>query len=761
MAEVSRSHSGLRRTLEILDRPPEPRWPARLLHHGARVLLLLATAVAVYLFFPAARLPDAAVLERGVVASEDVIAAVTFPVIKSESELARERADAASGIPVVLHQRPTAADTVLRGLQSFFASVDSLVTSSTEPEERRESVRHFLEQSRITPTPASIDLLLDPSRRLVLYGALESAIRELYPVGVLPATLADETFSSARIGTDADGERLVHRDSLLFPDRFFALAAERLPRGVGADATELQRLLLIRFFRPSLQYDQDQTAAARERAAAAVDPVKAVVLKGEKIVGAHEQVGEGEEERLRAYQAALPDQAFSAGLNSPARAVGAILFNVLVLSILGALFWLFRTPLYHDIRGVTLFALLIVAVTGAASLIARYELPPELIPVTFAALIVAVLWDGRLGLILALVLALLIGAQAPFLGLSAPFAIALGGAAAAFSVRIAQRRSKRWLFILLISAAYAAAALALGLLQSRTGVEVRWSILWGVINAVVASLLAIGFLPLLESFTRITTDETLLELSDLNRNALLKRLAFEASGTHHHTINVANLAEAACHAVGGNGLLTRVGAYYHDIGKLVKPQFFIENQPKGRNPHDKLKPGTSASIIRSHVTEGLKLAEQHRLPSAVRDFIAEHHGTQQISFFYQRARELDPEGQINPAEFAYPGPKPQSKETAILMLSDSVESAARVLTDPNPGRIRDLVERITAGKLTTGQLTESPLTLRDIEAIKEQLVKVLTGMYHHRIDYPTSATIPPDPMSPQETAAVDVAAAGG
>jgi putative nucleotidyltransferase with HDIG domain len=292
----------------------------------------------------------------------------------------------------------------------------------------------------------------------------------------------------------------------------------------------------------------------------------------------------------------------------------------------------------------------------------------------------------------------------------------------------------------------------MGMLRSRALDQVGISIGWGIASAIVASLLAIGFLPVLESFTGVTTDQTLLELSDLNRT-LLKRLSLEAPGTYAHTVNVANLAEAASHAIGANGLLTRVGAYYHDIGKLVKPQYFIENQPRGRNPHDKLKPAMSSSIIRNHVLEGLKLAEAAKLPEVVRRFIPEHHGTQQISFFYNRAREADPDGQLNPGDFSYSGPKPQMKESAILMLSDAVESAARALPDPTPARIRELVERLVTQKITEGQLDQSPLTLREIDIIKDSLASVLTGMYHHRIDYP-----PAPPAHPAEPVVEPVAA---
>ena len=262
-------------------------------------------------------------------------------------------------------------------------------------------------------------------------------------------------------------------------------------------------------------------------------------------------------------------------------------------------------------------------------------------------------------------------------------------------------------------------------------------VLWGAANGVSSALIAMGFLPLFEAATKITTDQTLLELADLNR-PLLKRLSLEAPGTYAHSISVANLAEAAARAVDANALLVRVGAYYHDVGKIATPQYFVENQARGRNPHELIDPRKSAALVRAHVLEGIRFAEQAKLPQVIRAFIPEHHGTQTIGFFYDQARQANPEADLDPADFAYPGPKPQSKETAILMLADSVESAAKVLQEPTLERIRALVDRIVDSKISHHQLDEAPLTLHDIARIKEQFTAVLNGMYHHRIDYPTA-----------------------
>ncbi|HYJ80011.1 MAG TPA: HDIG domain-containing protein, partial [Longimicrobiaceae bacterium] len=422
------------------------------------------------------------------------------------------------------------------------------------------------------------------------------------------------------------------------------------------------------------------------------------------------------------------------------RAIGSVLYNLLLLGIVGFLMRLSREHLYDDDRAVAFLGLLTVAVCALAAVIARMQLPAELIPLPFAALVVAVLWGGRLALAMALVLALVLGGQAPFLGVAVPFTAAVGGAAAAFGVRVAQRRLQTWIVVGIIAAAYAATAATMGLLRGWGLEEVGGSALWGAVNATGSSLLAVGFLPVAEWFTRVTTNQTLQELAD-PKHPLLRRLALEAPGTYAHTISVANLAEAVCNAIGANALLARVGVYYHDIGKVVKPQYFVENQPKGRNPHSKLKPSMSAAIVRGHVADGLRLAEEHRLPDAVKAFITQHHGTQPISFFLDEARSSDPQARINPADYAYGGPRPQTRETAVVMLADSVESAARVLRDPSPARIRELVDRIVGAKIAAGQLDECPLTLREIQVAKEVLARSLSGMYHHRLDYPT----PPAP----------------
>jgi len=250
----------------------------------------------------------------------------------------------------------------------------------------------------------------------------------------------------------------------------------------------------------------------------------------------------------------------------------------------------------------------------------------------------------------------------------------------------------------------------------------------------------------------VTTDITLLELSDLN-HPLLKRLSVKAPGSFHHSILVANLAEAGAEAIRANSLLTRVGCYFHDIGKMLKPEYFVENQMGGINKHDNLSPHMSALILSNHVKEGMKLADKHKIPKAVKQFIPEHHGTSLMSYFYHKLLESSDEKEVNESSFRYPGPKPHSKETAIAMLADTVEAASRTLNNPTPQRIRNQVDTLVEKKIGEGQLDECDLTLNQIKQIKEAFVPILTGIHHGRIEYPGSDADKDKKAAKEKTAA--------
>jgi putative nucleotidyltransferase with HDIG domain len=698
------------------------------------VLITLLVAAITYLVFPASPVVDSPILEVGSVAPDNVIAPFGYSVLKSPEELAKEQNEIARSVEPIFTFDSAALDSS-RALLDQFDQELRRVASGPEPQ-RITAVQQLGARLGVQLTPAEAQYLAAPGRGELVVDAVRRAYDRWLSTGIAAGgaldgiqgavTLKQDTaVKSLNADSIATFASLLVRARLLNPD-------PQSPAGDGAF-----RKLLTAFFRPTIVYDRVATERARQDLRRSVPDVKYTLQLGEKIVGAHEVVGREEREKMRALQDELEKRGDSR--RNASRIVGAVLFNTLVLAIFGLTLLLFRPQLYASLRAVLLFTIVFLIVIVTSSLIAHLpqRVHPELIPVAFAAVVASMLFDPRIGMIAAMILAVLIGGQNEFRGTNALFLNLIGGTAAAFTVRIVRRRNQTHVAILAIAGAYFVAAVAIGLTLDLPMADIGWSALWGAANAIASVSIAIMLIPGAEQFAGVDTDLTLLEWSDLNR-PLLRRLSLEAPGTYAHTIAIANLAESASNAIGANGLLARVGALYHDIGKLKKPQYFAENQAKGRNPHDKLKPTTSAAIIRNHVLEGLELAEEHRLPRGVMQFIREHHGTGPITYFLEKAKERDGVP-ANTAEFAYPGPSPRSMETAIVMLADGVEAAVRVLHDPTPQKIREVVDRIVRQRIDQGQLREAPITLAQLETVKDQFTRVLAGMYHSRIDYPAAS----------------------
>src|SRR5690625_1962285 len=256
----------------------------------------------------------------------------------------------------------------------------------------------------------------------------------------------------------------------------------------------------------------------------------------------------------------------------------------------------------------------------------------------------------------------------------------------------------------------------------------------GIVAAILSTVLTFGLLPFFETGLGILSENRLLALANPNQ-PLLKKLSTEAPGTYHHSVMVANLSETTCEAIGANGLLARVGSYYHDIGKTIKPHYFIENQVAIRNPHDFLEPEISAKIIIDHVIEGVKLLKEHNLPKEIIDIAEQHHGTSLVEYFYYKAKENNED--VSEEDFRYPGPKPLTKEAGIISICDSVEAAVRSLREPSPEKIEEIVEAIIKNRLTDGQFDDTPLTMNELHVIRETICEILKGIFHSRIQYPT------------------------
>jgi putative nucleotidyltransferase with HDIG domain len=523
---------------------------------------------------------------------------------------------------------------------------------------------------------------------------------------------------------------------MTFPQYLTRAKANQPDKGTPA-AEPLYIKLAGRFFRPTLVPNGAETERRRDELRRSVNPSKYTVRAGDVIVAAHEVVTSEAHERLGALHQELLRRG-AATSRSLSGLIGVVLRDSLIIGLFWVLMLFYRRETYTNPRQVAFVGVLFaLAILGAAAVARSAPQHPELIPLPFVAIMLTVLFNGRVSMIAALILSALIGSQPVFHDVPAGFLMLVGGVSAALSVKGLRNRSHLYIAVLVVAAGFFVGTVALGLALAWPLSAIGWRVLWGVTNGFVSAALTILLLPLAERATQVTTDLTLLELSDPSR-PLLRRLSLEAPGTYAHSIAMANLVEAACNRVGANGLLGRVGCYYHDIGKLSNPPFFVENQGRSGNPHDRLKAIQSAHIIRAHVTEGLTLARDAGLPEAVLAFIPEHHGTTEITYFLDRAKK-EGEPEIVTAEFTYPGPKPRSIETAVAMLADSVEAALRVIDDLTPAKIEQAIEKIARGKINAGQLDDAPITLQQITEAKQEFVRVLSSMYHSRIDYPEAS----------------------
>ncbi|MDN5347492.1 MAG: cyclic-di-AMP phosphodiesterase PgpH [Clostridia bacterium] len=498
----------------------------------------------------------------------------------------------------------------------------------------------------------------------------------------------------------------------------------------------LRALFRIIELRPNLVYDVAATIENREKARNSVSPIQVTIRQDEKIVGDGEIVTAEDIEALQKL-----------GLLRQGSSWNGLMGLTLFLLLLGGLLWgylrFFKPKIYNNSRLSLLLGLLIVITLIFARGVTAINLggQPEisslvgyLVPVAAGSMLVAILVDVQLAVFVTVILGLLTGVMT---GYRFQFAVSgiISGLVGIYAITHLNQRSDLARSSLYLMLANLLSIISLSLLFNNSLTQVSIGALLGIGNGLLSAVLAIGFLPFLESSFGITTAVKLLELSNPN-HPLLKRLLLEAPGTYHHSILVGNLAEAAADAVGADSLLARVGAYYHDIGKLRRPYFFIENQLTSDNPHDKLSPSLSALIISYHVKDGLELAKEYRLPQVIIDIIAQHHGTTLISFFYHKAKESSLANNIVESDFRYESPKPQTKEAAIVMLADSVEAGVRSLPKTSPGRMEGFVRKIIKEKLDDGQLDASDLTLRELAAIAEAFMRVLGGIFHARVEYP-------------------------
>ncbi len=491
---------------------------------------------------------------------------------------------------------------------------------------------------------------------------------------------------------------------------------------------DILNLLITSQIKPNFFYDKEKTDEKIQEAQKNVP--KIVIKKNQTIVKEGEPVTESQIELLNEL-----------GLLKNS-ATGDSLYVYFVLGIFVAViltieyFYIYKY--YRKIFDNTNNLILISIINIISLVLARSTalISPYLVPMIFGPIMLTLLLNYKISLVVSLLNCVLISGVISFkpeVMILAFVSSVLGST----SLRKMQQRNDILLSTAYIALMCAVLTFSTGTLLSNDMMEVLESTAMGGVGILLSGILAIGFLPVFETTFDIVTTVKLLELSNPN-SPLLKKLLMEAPGTYHHSVLVSNLAELAAEEIGGNSVLARIGSFYHDIGKTKRPYFFKENQIGKDNPHDKITPNLSTLIITSHVKDGLEMAKEYNLPKVIRDIIAQHHGTTLVKYFYYKMKN-SPEGgeEVKEADFRYPGPIPESKEAGIIMLADSVEAAVRSISEPTKGKIEEMVNNIIKDKLHSGQLDNCDLTLKDLTKIRQCFLKVLSGIYHERIEYPT------------------------
>ncbi len=528
------------------------------------------------------------------------------------------------------------------------------------------------------------------------------------------------------------------------------------------DVSEAQRQILLKVvqqqLRPNLVYNEEATEQRRQEARDQITPVLFQIKKGEMIVREGERVTADQIMKLRAIRDSGRD-------NRNFETIAGLLICTLLLLFVTYLFGNTNVSKFHpDSRDllflsvvfIALFILIKISIfiaTGMGNTFAYVDSSAYFYAIPFAvgAMLIRIVLNSETALLFTVCFTLLIGVLFGNSLMIVLFAL-IGSLVGAHGVRHCQQRTTLYRAGLWIGLTNMALVMGTHFLAGRSfELMLLWKLGFGFLGGIFSAVIVNGTIPLVESVFKYTTDIKLLELANMN-SPILRQLMMEAPGTYHHSILVGNLAESAAEAINANPLLARVAAYYHDIGKIRKPLYFIENSGGQRNKHDKLAPSMSALILTSHVKDGIELAREHKLGSELIDIIQQHHGTTLIKFFYDRAKNQSDPGvhQVSERDYRYHGPKPQTREAALIMLADAIEAASRTLTDPTPARIQGMVQKLINNIFIDGQLNECDLTLKDLNLIAKSFNRVLSSSFHHRVDYPEPVHIVREKMEAGE-----------
>ena len=710
------------------------------------------------------------------IANEPIIAPFDFGILKTEQKLNKDLDEARNSVPFSFSRNQDFVDNQISVIDTFFiylndiytahdlfiSSQDSLYKYRYEPEfESFQSsfiadsttyvtlYSEFLNQYQFQIDKTQWDQLLginesltEPLNLELFKNQIKQICLNRWAEGIIDEPL--ENIFSAEISIVQGGE-LVIAPTKNYNDIESAWKKNREEVNQIYDneldiKSILSYELINEFTKPNILFDKDLTESRQKERLDKVSRFQGTVLANELIVDTNNRITESVLLKLKSLQLESERRlGYEKAADKFREYLGAFFVVSILLFLLFSFFYIYRNEYFKDSKFLLLIGLLMYLIVFSSWIIVSYQLPVYIIPIAMFSILLTVLLDTTVSLISSTILILLVSL---LIGNDLDFAIIqfFISFIAILSVRKLRKRRQIIATMLTLVMCSLFVFFSVMLFKGIDFLDYNYSTVgYLALSSFLCPILAFGLVPLFESFFGITTDLSLIELLDYDQ-PLLKKLMEDAPGTHTHSVKVGTLAESCANAIGARALLCRVGSYYHDIGKIKKPEYYAENQT-GENKHDSITPHMSAKILKQHVTDGLTLADEYGLPTIVKDFIKTHHAKNRMEFFYKKALEND--SKVDENEFRYPGPKPTSKETGIVMLAEAIEAQANSLKNPTLEKFETMIDKAIRSRLEDGQLDECPLTMEDLQKIKGRrdgkhgLLPVLSGLYHSRPEYPS------------------------
>lgn len=695
-------------------------------------------------------------------ADNDLYAPFAFPIYKDERDYARERQLAAEKIYPVFEEDAAVSTQYIDSLQRFFMTLQNVLDrrSGVPTAEGSAGIPvsftehewlHLwrLRNAERQPGTGRNAYTFDRLRRDVLL-----VVNGLYLQGIVDVRKTQYRENELIAKRKRTTEQIVPLSRFLDKYELGKAVQQTFIAGYKGenDTVSAAVKIALTFLMPNVLFQREQTEREVRFAVDLVPRTLGAVSEGERIIAKRERVTEEIKLKLDSMRKAKEER--GAGINVYVTFVGKAMHVFAIMWMLVMYIFLFRKRIYIDNAKLVMISSLFLFVCFIAFLTVQSgsDLPLRyLIVIPAVSMIFTIIFDSRISFYSTVVLSLLVS------GIRGnDYAIALSslvaGAFAIYTVRDIKKRTQIFSSIIYIFLGYAVMIIAFGLERYEAPGVVAGQLLMAGMNALLSPLLAYGLLIFFERVLYVSTELTLVDLSDLN-HPVLRELAHKAPGSFHHSVSVATLAESAAQTIGANAVLARVGGLYHDIGKLVNAESFVENQIGTENRHRTMSPRKSVRVIAAHIEDGVNLARQHKLPQSVIDFIPMHHGTMHVGFFYEKAlRQKRSRGEVNENDFRYPGPRPNTKETAIVMLADGVEASTRAINEPTVEKIEANIDSLIKLRLLEGELDDSTLNMRDLNRIKESFLKILIGIHHSRLRYPEPGAPAPLPDSEPEIA---------